>query len=243
MKNLASIVKELNLRETGSDEEESDTESVSDDDGEVADPGPRDKVPPESNQTGLRTVFQDWPHDPATIQQIDAKGYMAKACEGVYLPLRHASDILEFGPCVSECYLSANRPFTDDELTSKMNVLWTKGWTMGAIAFDGLDVKSTLAIKVITALEFTPKPDSMMAKLAEEAPPMDKLAQVQCRAAMAQLPSAFPASANALGTIMDWVTSALSSAGVPIASQLAMGYKAANSAVGGKMSAFLDSIF
>lgn len=196
---------------------------------------------PDAWKTGYRCVFQDFPQTGQEIIQMDPRSYMARACEGVYMPLRHASDSLEYAETSVESYLSAEFPRQADTNTTGQNVLISKGWTMGAGIFQALNTDASLSVKVISSLELTARPDSEMSKMTEEAPPEDKLAITQTRAAMGKLPSAFPASDNALGTVMNWVADALSS--VPIVGGIARGAKSLDKALGGAGTRFLDSIF
>lgn len=168
---------------------------------------------PSGDQSGYRLVFQDFPWTIQQVMQNSPMNYMAKAEEGVYMPLKHASDTIPYAPTSVECYLSAVVPHTSDSQTTEMNVLRSEGWNMGAIFFAGLHNQATLSVKIITTLEMTARSDSQMAKFVREAPPLDKVAIDHTRAAMGNMPDAFPACDNALGGIADWIAAALEKAG------------------------------
>lgn len=230
-------------------------EEYEDDDAEVEDLVDRfDKMmfkrdnrglyePPSGDQTGFRLVLQDWAWNPQQVMQVSPGAYMAKAEEGCYLMLKHTGDTLPYVDTAREAYLSAVVPHTNSKQTSQMNVLGTEGWTMGAICIDGISTDATLTMKVITDLELTARSDSQMAKLVEEAPPLDTPALRHCRAAMGALPDAFPSRDNVLGGIVDWIGGALEKAGVPILSQVAGTYNSLNRKMGGGFTTALDTIF
>lgn len=196
---------------------------------------------PVGDQSAQRMVFQEWPIDPQQAIQLSPGSYMAKADAGVYLPLKHASDTLNYVPTSNECYLSARVPHENDEQTSKFNVLLGHGWNMGAIFFAGLAHDAILSVKVITCLEATPRADSALAKFTEEAPPLDKIAQDHTRACMGKLPDAFPASDNVLGGIVKWIGEALAATGIPILSQGAALAGMVNRATGEVATNWLDA--
>lgn len=197
---------------------------------------------PSGGQSGSRAVFQDFPNTTQQVAQMDPKGYVAKATDGVYLPLRRCSDVLEYQETAKECYLSASVPHVENSFTSGMNVLITKGLTMGCVIFQGLDSKASLNLKAITALELTARSDSNLVKFTAQAPPLDKLVPVQVRKAEGKLPSAFPAKYNALGTVMTWVMKALGDTEIPVVSSVAKWLHGANQSLGGAPAAMLDLI-
>lgn len=200
-------------------------------------------APPSGKQAAYRLVMQDWPWNPTQTMQLSPGSYMAKAEQGCYLPLKHASDELPYSNTAAECYLSAVVPHESDTQTTQMNVLGTEGWTMGAIMVDGLAVESSLTVKVITCIELTARSDSQLAKFVEEAPPLDKSAQEHVRAAMGALPDAYPAADNVLGGIVNWISGALEKSGVPLLSQAARLYSSMNRSAGGALGKALDGLF
>lgn len=205
--------------------------------------GPKKWASPSDDDTGYRYVFQNWPWNPQLVMQVSTSSYMAKACEGAYLPLKHASDTLQYYPCAAECYLSATVPHTTDSETSEMNVLPTGDWCQGVVIFAGLNPQAVVSIKMITALELAPRSDSQLAKFTEEAPPLDKMAQTHTRAAMGNMPDAFPARDNVLGGVVEWIAGALAMSGIPIVSQIAGAASTINRMTGGVATKWLDSEF
>lgn len=198
---------------------------------------------PEGTETSSRCVFQDWPCGEQEIMQMSSGAYMAKADRGVYLVLKHSQDTLAYIPTAGECYLSAGVPHSNNEQTSMMNVLLSSGWNIGAILFKGLSGDSQLCVKVITTLEMTVRPDSEVSRFVEEAPALDLMAIQHTRAAMGNLPDAFPASDNVLGGIVEKIAEALERSGIPFVSRAAGWARKVNSATGGAATNFLDGIF
>jgi hypothetical protein len=195
---------------------------------------------PAGNETNYRYVFQNWPWNPQLAMQVSPSSYMAKADEGVYMPLKHCSDSLKYYACSLECYLAATVPNVETQRTSNINILPTGDWCQGVIVFSGLDPNAIVSLKVISALELAPRSDSQLAKFTEEAPPLDKMALEHTRAAMGNMPDAFPAKDNVLGGIAKWVMSALASSGIPIVQQLAQGAEAVNRMTGEAGTNWLD---
>lgn len=197
---------------------------------------------PSGGQSGYRTVFQDFPFSTQQVAQMDPKGYVAKATEGVYLPLRHCADTLEYVETSKESFLSASVPHVENSFTSGMNVLSGHGLTMGCIIFQGLDSKASLNLKSITDLETTARADSNLVKFTAEAPPLDRLAIVQVRKAEGKLASAYPASFNFLGTALVMALKALGQTEVPVLSDVARWLTNTNDSLGGAPAAMLDTI-
>jgi len=199
-------------------------------------------LPPSGGQSGYRLVFQDWPWQPSQVVRVDPKNYEAKAAEGIYMPLKHTSDNLEYGETSVECYLSAVVPHSSDGSTTGVNVLESHGWTMGCILAAGLNEAASVNMKVITCLEATARSDSQLAKFVVEVPPLDKLAIDQTRRAMGNCPSAYPACYNALGSVLNVIAEALGGSGIPILSDIGRAATGVNRALGGAPVRLLDSI-
>lgn len=192
-----------------------------------------DAGPPVS-ETGEAIVYQDLPDTPTGIMQGDPKAYMAKAKEGVYIPLRHSQPNLPFRDCSIALKATPRNPNTDSGIYWPAVTLANE-FNWGIVYFSGISKDASVTGKLITCLEGMPRATSNLAKLVQPAPRLDQRAIDQVQEAMCKLPHAFPSSYNALGTIIHSILSALNKG-----TSWLLG---ANKSLGGAPQKFLDSLF
>lgn len=211
---------------------------VDDPDGE---PDSRSRAPgPPIDKQGLYTVYQDLPDTFQQLGQVDPKWYQSTASEGVYLPLKHtATADVDLEPCAQQYHLCPKIP-TDTSNRWGHHVMYSRSWQVGIVMFRNLTKPASINAKFITDIEATAQATSIMAKLAVPPPPCDEKALLACQEVMAATQSAFPASANALGTIVKNIGKALGDAGIPIVSDLAN--TLTQSQLGGGLLGLLDKL-
>jgi hypothetical protein len=162
----------------------------------------------------------------------------AEAKSGAYLPLRPCAPQWDFS-AVEETRAVAvvwpGHPVVPNsfELTGSVDLM-LRGWSISTELFEGLDYRATLRIKRREGLEFVPAPLSLYSPFSTPALPEDLRAKQVLMEYCRTQPHAYPADYNELGTmltdILDGVSSALGSLGIPIVSPFA---SAANRALRG----------
>jgi hypothetical protein len=195
------------------------------------------------DKTNDFVVIQALPNTYDELTNLDTKWYQANACDGVYLPLRHsAASNVDMDNCSQQYHLCNGFPNQENTGRTGHHVMMGKSWQWGFVMIRGLDPIAKLNTKFINCIEAVALNTGLLAKMAKPAPPLDQEAIDRTQEIMCRLPSAFPASANFLGGLLDEVAGAL--AGFIPGGELALkGLRGLDKMTGYKAKNWLDSIF
>jgi hypothetical protein len=216
---------------------------------------PNANIPVDPANRGAVWVVNDLPETTDEVFAKDPHAVRQPARRGVYMPLKFNDPESLFSPLESTGYSSnngtspniadnpemANSPIvlvhngentwlrSGDPSDGSCQVLTAAGLVnlqTGVVIFNGLSKQASLDVKVVNALEVVADGTSAWTGFMKSAPDSDPGVMRQVHAVQKALPSAHPASANFLGTLLTTIA--------PTLGRIALGL------VGGLVSKWVD---